>query len=120
MINDGVCGVLRFFGLQHDSQEACCDTDFSSHNHSLVVYMLYTCCLYINKMQKADLSENDMQNLLQYLVNTPQWLFMISSNVVREPRYRVDHEIWIKIECISPDHDSFPGDRYWLRKSQRC
>jgi hypothetical protein len=50
MINDSVCGVLRLLVLQHASQEACCDTDFSSQNDGLVADMLYTCLN--NKQQK--------------------------------------------------------------------
>jgi hypothetical protein len=64
--------------------------------------------------------KEDKQRMLRQLICIPQWLFLVSRNVLREPDYPVDRSIWISIDWHADLSFEAPENRSWLKKYCRA
>jgi hypothetical protein len=69
---------------------------------------------------EADDEEEDKQCMLRQLIYTPQWLFLVSRNVLREPFYAVDRTVWISIDWYADLSFEAVKNRSWLKKHRRA
>jgi hypothetical protein len=65
--------------------------------------------------------EADKQRMLRQLIYIPQWIFLVSRNVLREPDYVVDRSIWISIDWYASNPSpTYPENASWLKKHCRA
>ena len=55
--------------------------------------------------------EEDKQRILRQLIYIPQWLFLVTRNVLWEPDYAVDRSIWITIDWHGNPSPRSPENR---------
>ena len=60
--------------------------------------------------------EEDKQRMLRHLIYIPQWLFLVSRNVLREPDSLVDRSTWISIDWHGNPDPQYPENASWLKK----